>query len=256
MTAVKTLQPLAPHTEADHGPQPSQTQVLIAEDQPLSADMERAFFTGMGFGVDVVSTPREAEAAAKKKSYDLFMVDINFCKKKGINTIQMVKQSSRNQNLKIVARSVLAHPTLKKQTLHAGAHAFVVMPAPRPALIHEVKKLLDDASRVAERVNQRLEVRLQLGAAHLLGSTLDLSADGAHISLTNGRHSLLPCGTKTEIILKWSGKELHIEGEIVRHTPEGLGVRFQNIARADKKILDQYLSSVSVEQRASTYYLG
>ncbi|NBQ26073.1 MAG: hypothetical protein EBU26_17790, partial [Verrucomicrobia bacterium] len=60
-----------------------------------------------------------------------------------------------------------------------------------------------------------------------------------------------------EVLLNFTieGKVVKIQGQIVRQTPKGVGIRFVQMGAQTQRLLDKFLLRYSMEHQASYFYL-
>lgn len=231
--------------------------VLVVDDHPVTADMERAYLGSVGFQVLVATDKQEALRMVRENEVDLVIVDMSFGKNQGLSVIQDARRSSKNKEIKFIATSVVGTPANRKSAEKAGAEGFIAKPAPRPKVLKEIKKLVAMKARDTERVKQNLAVELVIGKQKDTASTLDISSEGVHLAFSKKNKKVPAVGTSIELFIPLSkdSKPIEISGEVVRHTAEGFGVRFVEMNKLAQRQLDKFLLTYSMEQRASKYYL-
>lgn len=249
MAAAESIKP-ADGTGQETAP----VTLLLIEDVSVTAEIERSYFASVGFNVIAGGSVAEAEAVIGREWVDIVIIDAAFARKKGIDLIPVLRKGARNKDVKVIVTSVSGDVTLKKAATNAGASAFIVKPAPRPRYLKEIKKLSAQKARDTERIHQTLAVDVGWNGKHLRATTLDLSSEGIHLSL-EGQPSGVELGAKIQLNFEVEGKALKIEGEVVRHTPKGIGVRFTGVGAQAQRLLDKFLLRFSIEHQASHFYL-
>lgn len=235
-------------------PESSTVTLLLIEDVSVTADIERSYFSSVGFDVVSASSVVDSESAVSRGWVDIVIIDVAFAKKKGVDLIPILLKKSRNPNLKVIVTSVSGDASLRRSSIEAGASAFIVKPAPRPRYLKEIKKLSAQKARDSERVTQALEVELIAGDAKASTKALDISSEGIHLALEAGS-PIQGIGLMVELRLTVEGKPLKIQGQIVRQTPKGVGIRFVQLGVQAQRLLDKFLLRYSMEQQASYFYL-
>jgi DNA-binding response OmpR family regulator len=234
-------------------------RILLVDEHVVTAEIERSYLIGVGFDVVLASDGEEAVRRVREEEFDLIIVDTSFRGDKGVDTLKSLKRSSKNAGVKAIVTGLSFPPPLKKKVREAGADEIFIKPAPRPQVLKEIKKLTLSASRGTERILQALSLVLKWGDEAYNCQTLDLSADGVHLSILRksggaGRPSV---GEAVEMDIQLTESESlsRVTGIVMRHTAEGFGVRFEKMKKADQKKLDKYILRHSLEQAASHYYL-
>lgn len=231
--------------------------VLVVDDHTVTADLERAYLSSVGYRVFVATSSREVLKTVAKEHVDLVLIDLNFERGGGAEAIAAAKRASKNADLKVIATSVVGSNVHRRAADEAGANAFLLKPAPRPKVLREIKALTSQKSRDNERVKQKLRLSYHLKGKLFSAATLDISAEGVHLTPA-GRNKFLPdvgCEITLTLPLSEKGKPLTIDGTVVRHTSEGFGVRFEELNKQNQRALDKFLLEHSMEQKASKYYL-
>jgi len=236
------------------GPESAPVTLLLIEDVSVTADIERSYFASVGFNVIAASCVVDSENHIIREWVDVVIVDAGFARRKGIDMIPILKKSSLNPDVKVIVTSVSGEIGLKKSATAAGASAFIVKPAPRPRYLKEIKKLSSQKVRDTERVHQTLEVELSDGRDSLRALTLDVSSEGIHLAL-DGKVIAPGIGVIMQMSFTVEGKALRVQGQVVRHTPKGVGIKFVNMGVQAQRLLDKFLLRYSMEQQASHFYL-
>ena len=253
MAAAENLVPMSP-PEADLQP-----LILLVDDHHVTAEIERSYFGSVGFRVVLATNSQDVERIVREQDVDLIMIDVSFARDQGLKLVSHIKKQARNAHLKIIVTSVVGLPALRKNAEDAGADQFLTKPAPRPKILREIKRLTDQKARGGERVKQELHIQYSFENKNEAALTLDLSIDGVHLahfgkSLQNKYPSV---GSSISLTLDLDPKEkpLVVTGQVVRHTQEGFGVKFDELSKNSRRILDKYTLKFSMEHRASQFYL-
>lgn len=236
------------------GPESDTVTLLLVEDVSVTADIERSYFSSVGFNVIAASSVVDSEAAVSRNWVDIVILDVAFAKKKGTDLIPILLKKSRNPGLKLIVTSVSGDASLRRSSIEAGASAFIVKPAPRPRYLKEIKKLSARKARDSERVMQALEVEMRIGESRVVTHALDISSEGLHLAL-DPRTPIQSVGEEVQLSFTVEGKALNIQGQIVRQTPKGVGIRFVKLGAQGQRLLDKFLLRYSMEQQASYFYL-
>jgi DNA-binding response OmpR family regulator len=227
--------------------------VLIVDDTRITADIDRNFFVLSGFRVLVAATLDEVLDLVKSSPIDLVMVDLAFAKDKGLELVQEVRRVSCYAGMKVMVTSISASAEARNKAIKAGADVFLTKPAPRQKVLKEIKALTSLTARDSERVRQSLLVSLSIGGKGQPGAhSLDISEDGIHLAGAGEKPAV---GQVLEMKIDVGDAEVSVSGTVVRHTPEGFGVRFSELGRNAKRALDKFILAHSMEEKASRYYL-
>lgn len=232
--------------------------LLLVDDHPLTAGIERNYFVGVGFQVILCSSPSEVEQTVRQTPVDLMIVDVNFAKNRGLEMVKFAKSHACSPSLKILVTSVIGSPEVRKSVLKSGADELLLKPAPREKILRSIKRLTSLKSRDGERVKQNFSCVLWIKNQEFQANTLDLSADGVHIgTLANHPNSRPEIQSEIEISIQSEPKEkpIVLAGTVVRHTDVGFGVRFSEMNKPTKRALDKLLLKFSMNQKMSHFYL-
>lgn len=246
MTAAESIKPAIGAEQ--------QVTLLLIEDVSVTAEIERSYFASVGFNVVAGGNVAEAESVIAREWVDIVIIDAAFARRKGIELIPLLLKSARNKEVKVIVTSVSGDVTLKKAATAAGASAFIVKPAPRPRYLKEIKKLSAQKARDTERIYQSLEVEVAWNKKSLKAVALDVSSEGIHLAVNAGSN-VIELGAPIQLSFTIEGKSIKLQGEVVRHTPKGVGVRFVGVGAQAQRLLDKFLLRYSMEHQASHFYL-
>lgn len=101
--------------------QPSgDSRILVAEDTPFFADMQRSYLESVGYQVDVARNGEEAMAMLLKNTYKAFLCDIQMPEMDGVELVKRLRGNPRTRELPIIG--IISHSDTKSrsQTREAG----------------------------------------------------------------------------------------------------------------------------------------
>ncbi len=124
--------------------------ILVAERDPITAELEEYFLRNEGYDVYTVLDGRTALAEAEGRQPDLIILDVILPGLSGLKVCQALKTSPKTATIPVLVFSVL---NVRERALVSGADAFLLKPLEQPALIELVKNML--ASRQAEDKESR-----------------------------------------------------------------------------------------------------
>lgn len=113
--------------------------ILVAERDPITAELEQYFLRNEGYDVLVVLDGTRALDEAKRVRPDLVIVDVILPGVNGLKVCQALKADPQTAPIPVLVFSVL---DVRERALAAGADAFLLKPLERPALIDLVKNML------------------------------------------------------------------------------------------------------------------
>ncbi len=113
--------------------------VLVAERDPITAELEQFFLHNEGYDVVVVLDGSKALDMAREVQPDLIIVDVILPGVNGLKVCQALKADPETASIPVLVFSVL---DVRERALAAGADAFLLKPLEQPALIELVKNML------------------------------------------------------------------------------------------------------------------
>jgi CheY-like chemotaxis protein len=113
--------------------------IMVAERDPVTADLERYFLQREGYDVRVMLDGRSAVQEAEQMQPDLIIVDVILPGVNGLQVCRELKANPATAGIPIVVFSVL---DVRERALAAGADAFLLKPLERPALIDLIRDML------------------------------------------------------------------------------------------------------------------
>lgn len=113
--------------------------ILVAERDPITAELEQYFLRNEGYDVVVVLDGTKALEEAKRVRPDLIIVDVILPGMSGLKVCQALKADPDTASIPVLVFSVL---DVRERALAAGADAFLLKPLEQPALIDLVKNML------------------------------------------------------------------------------------------------------------------
>jgi CheY-like chemotaxis protein len=232
-----------------------QPLILLVEEHKITADIERDYFLGAGFRILVAHTVDEMRTLVAENSVDLLMIDVGFGRDKGLLLLEQARRSGKNPGMKVLVSSVVGSPEIRSAAMKAGADGFLAKPAPRPKILKEIKGLVSQKSRDSERIRKNFEVEVAVkNGAPLRLQSLDLSEDGIHLQAVSD-FPAVGSSVSLTLHLPECADPVVLDGVVVRHTAEGLGVKFVAVSRSAKRHIDKFLLAHTMEGRATAYYL-
>jgi CheY-like chemotaxis protein len=118
--------------------------ILVAEKDPITAELEEYFLKQQGFAVHIVLDGRLAVEEATRLQPDLIILDMILPGLSGIKVCTALKSRPETSHIPVLVFSVL---DVRDRALAAGADAFLLKPIEQPKLIDSVKNLLVQGSR-------------------------------------------------------------------------------------------------------------
>lgn len=115
--------------------------ILVAERDPITAELEEYFLTKEGYDVLVVLDGRKAVDEAEGRQPDLIILDVILPGLNGLKVAEALKANERTSHIPVLVFSML---DVRDRALDSGADAFLLKPIEQPKLIEAVKSLLTE----------------------------------------------------------------------------------------------------------------
>ncbi|HZD59852.1 MAG TPA: response regulator [Anaerolineae bacterium] len=117
----------------------SAIMILVAEKDPITAELEEYFLKQEGYEVLVILDGKKAVKEAEDKQPDLIILDIILPGMNGLKVAEALKSSKLTAHIPILVFSIL---DVRDRALAIGADAFLLKPIDQPILIETVKNML------------------------------------------------------------------------------------------------------------------
>jgi CheY-like chemotaxis protein len=115
--------------------------ILVAEKDPITAELEEYFLNQEGYDVHIVLDGRKAIETAETLQPHLIILDVILPGLSGLKVCRALKAEPATAHIPILVFSVL---DVRDRALDAGADAFLLKPIEQPKLIEAVKALLTE----------------------------------------------------------------------------------------------------------------
>ena len=113
--------------------------ILVAEKDPITAELEEYFLNKQGYEVHIVLDGRRAVETAETVKPDLIILDVILPGLSGLKVCSSLKSNVLTKDIPVLVFSVL---DVRDRALDAGADAFLLKPIQRLELIEAVQALL------------------------------------------------------------------------------------------------------------------
>jgi two-component system, chemotaxis family, response regulator PixH len=113
--------------------------ILVAERDPITAEVEEYFLRKEGYDVFIVLDGRRAMDEAVTRQPDLIVLDIILPGMNGLKVCQSLKTNPKTAPIPILVFSVL---DMRERAAAAGADGFLLKPLEEPELIEQIERLL------------------------------------------------------------------------------------------------------------------
>lgn len=158
-------------------------RVLVVEDDPSIALIEREALEREGFEVSVTASGADALGLARSVQPDLIILDHGLPDIDGIEVLREIRSASRVAIIVVTGRSEEA---VRVESLEAGADDYVIKPFSTPELVARVRAVLRrvsdprDATGVLEFMDLRIDDRAR-----------KVFKDGVEVALTRIEYNVL-----------------------------------------------------------------
>lgn len=116
--------------------------VLIVEDNPLNLKLMRDLLEASDIQTIQTKNGREALEAARARTPDLILMDIQLPDVSGLEVTRTIKQDERLKKIPVIAITALALRGDEERILAAGCDTYIAKPISVIKLLEQVKKYL------------------------------------------------------------------------------------------------------------------
>lgn len=163
------------------------TRLLIAEDDPEIAMLERDYLEIEGYQVNVVDNGQQAVTEALNGGYDLLLLDLMLPGCNGYDVCRLIRDRINVPILMITARTESVD---KIRGLGLGADDYIPKPFDPAELVARVKAHLNRYVRLTGSGQTEPEI-IDLGSIQILPKSWKVMKDGREIKMPNREFALL-----------------------------------------------------------------
>lgn len=163
------------------------TRLLIAEDDPEIAMLERDYLEMEGYQVHVVDNGQQAVTEALSGQYSLILLDLMLPGCSGYDVCRLIRDRIDIPILMVTARTESVD---KIRGLGLGADDYIAKPFDPAELVARVKAHLDRYARLTGSGQAEPEV-IDLGRIRILPQSWRVLKDGQEVKMPNREFSLL-----------------------------------------------------------------
>lgn len=160
-------------------------KILIVEDDPAIAELERDYLEANGFSVDIAPDGMEGLTAALNNPYDLVLLDIMLPKMDGFQVCREIRQ---HKEIPILMVSAKREDVDKIRGLGLGADDYVIKPFSPSELVARVKAHIARYERLSGKTTMK---KIVVGSIQIEIQTHRVFVNEKEITLTNKEFELL-----------------------------------------------------------------
>ena len=116
----------------------SSANVLLVEDSPIIQQAHKILLENLGYSVDVAASGAEALQHFRKNYHDLILMDINLPDQSGIEVTAAIRRLEK-KIVPIIMLTSHTEESIKKESLQAGASAFLTKPISKKKLNNTIQ---------------------------------------------------------------------------------------------------------------------
>jgi two-component system cell cycle response regulator len=236
----------------------SPIKMLSIDDKTVTTDLDRAGYRKMGVFVRAAANYEEARKYLSSERIDLIVINMDYRPVDGCQICKHLKSQDETKHLPVVLTSVQTAAKVRNSALESGADLFVEQPLPRQYFIEKLKQLLEQKTRVTERITLHGSAEMVIDGVASHCPIRDLSNTGILL----GTESDIADGSLVEISFDLPGqkKPIQASGEVVRtirfaNNQSGIGIRFVKFRNDSQKRLEKYVEKLANGESQMQYYL-
>ena len=131
------------------------SQVLVAEDHPLSRELMQQMLSEFGCGVDLAKDGAEAVEYARAHGYDLILMDMQMPKLDGLAATRLIRALPGHQRTPILAITANVFAEDRAQCMQAGMNGHLSKPLTPASLAHVLGHWLAESSESDDDVGTK-----------------------------------------------------------------------------------------------------
>ncbi|HPN96680.1 MAG TPA: response regulator [Candidatus Moranbacteria bacterium] len=206
-------------------------RIIIAEDDPMIADIYHKKFTDFGFDVAMAETGDQVLTLAKKERPDVVLLDLVIPKMNGFEVIKALRGGNFDKDIKIIVFSNLNQPEDRKKASDLGADEYLIKAEYTPGdLVKEISRILHQ---------HREEVKNEEKIAK--------NGDQGYSATKNGKKILFM--EDEEVFQEMFGEKLKQDGyEVTPATNGAWGIKEAMLGNYDLFLIDMIMPAMTGEE--------
>jgi two-component system, sensor histidine kinase and response regulator len=129
-------------TKGALAPPPAAARILVAEDNPLSAELLRDHLTSLGYEVDCAPDGNRALNMAGSGDYGLMLLDVNMPVYDGVEVLRMLRRRLLLRPIKVIVVTADRLATRREELTQDGIDGYLTKPLDLDELSGEVDRVL------------------------------------------------------------------------------------------------------------------
>lgn len=163
-------------------------RILIIEDDPVIAEVERDYLQASGYAADIASSGEEGLRLALAEPYDLLVLDLML---PGVDGFEICKQVREARDIPILMVSAKKEDIDKIRGLGLGADDYVSKPFSVGELMARIKAHLARYERLTSQSRPADQDELQIRGLRIDKLSRKVWVNGKELSLTGKEYDLL-----------------------------------------------------------------
>lgn len=164
-------------------------KILIVEDDPLIAELERDYLEANEYEVEMALSGTEGLRMAKEGNYDLLLLDVML---PGVNGFDICREIRKEKNLPILLVTAKKSDVDKVRGLGLGADDYIVKPFSPTELVARVKAHIQIHERLLKSMApMQMEQSIEVHDLKIEYTSRRVFVKGKEVSLANKEFELL-----------------------------------------------------------------
>lgn len=163
-------------------------RILIIEDDPVIAEVERDYLTASGYAADIASSGDRGLKLALEEPYDLIVLDLML---PGVDGFEICRQVRETKDIPILMVSAKKEDIDKIRGLGLGADDYVIKPFSLGELMARIKAHLTRYERLTNGVRPKDKDELRIRGLYIDKLSRKVAVNGTELSLTGKEYDLL-----------------------------------------------------------------